>query len=159
MSRFTILMYHSVSKARSVSERKYACSPQRFLAHMRFLRSRKYNLVGLREISEHVRQGAEMPPNTVAVTIDDGLCDTYENAFPILQAYSIPATVFLVAGLVDGTNTWMEARGLPSREMLKWSQVREMQSKGIVFGSHTMTHRRLPDLSNDDARQEILESR
>jgi hypothetical protein len=38
-----------------------------------------------------------------AVTFDDGLSDLYENAFPILQKYSIPFTCFLITSLINST--------------------------------------------------------
>lgn len=39
----------------------------------------------------------------VAMTFDDGWSDTYSHAFPLLQRYELPATVFLCPGLmVDG---------------------------------------------------------
>src|SRR5579863_3324410 len=40
-------------------------------------------------------------PNAVAVTVDDGYRDFLEHAAPVLKAYAIPATVFLVTGFID----------------------------------------------------------
>ena len=48
----------------------------------------------------------------------------------------------------------------PLREkFLRWSEVEEMQREGMLIGSHTLSHPRLPAVSSDEARREIAESR
>jgi peptidoglycan/xylan/chitin deacetylase (PgdA/CDA1 family) len=96
---------------------------------------------------------------SVVVTLDDGFCDNYENAFPVLAEYRIPATIFLAVGCIGKSNTWMQKRGFSKREMLSWHQVGEMAGAGILFGAHTITHPRLIDLRADEARREIKESK
>ncbi len=44
--------------------------------------------------------------------------------------------------------------------MLTWAQAREMRESGVFeFGSHTMSHRDLAELTADEARRELAESR
>ena len=47
----------------------------------------------------------------------------------------------------------------PGREFLSWDQVREMQSEGISFGSHTVSHCLLPVETAGRRRAELLDSR
>jgi len=43
--------------------------------------------------------------------------------------------------------------------MLSWDEVREMSTNGISFGAHTVNHPVLADISLEEARREILESK
>ncbi len=43
--------------------------------------------------------------------------------------------------------------------MLDWQQIREMQTSGMTFGAHTLTHLNLPNADYEDALQEIAESK
>lgn len=155
MSRFCILMYHMVADPRSAEEHRFAIPPRRFASHMRSLRESGYTPVSLDRIQAHLAEGRELPEQPVAVTFDDGFGDNYTDAFPILRRYRIPATIFLAHDTIGGDNRWMHASGYPRRRMLDWGQILEMQSAGIGFGSHTLTHPRLSTLDRDAAQAEI----
>lgn len=155
MSRFCILMYHMVAQPRSEAERRWACPPRRFESHMRALRRAGFEPVSLAQIQAHLAGGASLPERAVAVTLDDGFADNHTNALPVLARQRIPATVFLAVSALGGDNRWMSAAGYPSRPMLDWEQIREMQDAGIAFGSHTLSHPRLSTLDREAARAEI----
>jgi peptidoglycan/xylan/chitin deacetylase (PgdA/CDA1 family) len=42
---------------------------------------------------------------------------------------------------------------------LDWREVKEMQAQGVEFGSHTLTHPMLSQVSHEVARREILRSK
>lgn len=50
--------------------------------------------------------GGTLPPRAVCITFDDGYRSTYELAHPVLQQFSLPATVFVTSGHVGTDNMW-----------------------------------------------------
>src|SRR4030095_14676836 len=59
------------------------------------------------------------------VTFDDGFQSTYDIAFPILRSAGVPATIFLVTGLIDtNTTLWFcrlnRALAATSERALDW---------------------------------------
>lgn len=69
--------------------------------------ARHYNVVSLSDLLNHLEDGS--PERTLAVTFDDGYQDNYENAFPVLQRYGVPATIFLTTGSLDSRQPlWFE---------------------------------------------------
>jgi peptidoglycan/xylan/chitin deacetylase (PgdA/CDA1 family) len=99
-----ILYYHRVN---SENDPFFpATSIDLFDQAMRFVSSH-YKVVGLGEMLERMKGGP--PEHLVAITFDDGYKDNYQNAFPILERYGLPATIFLTTGSVDSREPlWFE---------------------------------------------------
>ncbi len=91
-----ILYYHRVNNDNDPFSP--AISTELFDAEMRFI-ARRYNVVSLPRLLQHLENRER--ENVVAITFDDGYEDNYWNAFPILQRYQLPATVFLTTGSID----------------------------------------------------------
>jgi peptidoglycan/xylan/chitin deacetylase (PgdA/CDA1 family)/CelD/BcsL family acetyltransferase involved in cellulose biosynthesis len=100
-----ILYYHRVNdKLDPFSE---AMSPQLFEEHIRYL-SRNYKVASMSEIVKHLAEG-DSSEVLFGITFDDGYADNYWHAFPILQRYGVPATIFLTTnGLDSGELLWFE---------------------------------------------------
>jgi peptidoglycan/xylan/chitin deacetylase (PgdA/CDA1 family) len=132
-----------------------------FEKQMRYL-SKVYNPISLERMAQHIQNGTSFPSKAIAVTFDDGYQDNYENAYPILKKYNIPATVFLTTGFIGTGQIPAWDRGYYTAEktlMLSWQQVREMSDGGISFGSHTLTHPFLTRIPLKQARKEIHRSK
>jgi peptidoglycan/xylan/chitin deacetylase (PgdA/CDA1 family) len=95
-AQFQILFYHRVNDdvkaiCDTVPVRTFAVQMELLKAHFRVL-----PLLDLIDASER----DDVPPNAVAVTFDDGYRDNYQNAFPVLRALGLPATIFVTTGAV-----------------------------------------------------------
>jgi peptidoglycan/xylan/chitin deacetylase (PgdA/CDA1 family) len=128
-----------------------------FENQMRYL-STMYNPMSLETMAQHIQNGTSLPSRAIAVTFDDGYQDNYENAYPIVKKYNIPATLFLTTGFV-GTGelpAWEKGHYTAGKAlMLSWEQVREMSDSGIAFGSHTLTHPFLTRIPRKQVLKEI----
>jgi peptidoglycan/xylan/chitin deacetylase (PgdA/CDA1 family) len=152
--RARVLIYHSVSDD---SLNPFAVSPAAFHAQMAHLRAHR-NVIPLAELAAAVASGKPAPAGAVSVTFDDGYLDNYEAAFPILSKFSIPATIFLVAGAVREAGQAPPA-GDSDIAFLTWDQAAEMMRGGIAFGSHTLTHPSLSGLRGERLASELRESK
>ena len=152
-------MYHWISPDPGERLRHWGVTPDQFETQMRFLHEQDYRVLSLGEVLEVVRGRREAPPRAVALTFDDGYTDFLEQAWPVLERYGQPATVFLVAERVGKVNSWDLRHGDPPRRLLSWGQAAELAVRGVEFGSHTLTHPQLPRLDDREQEREIRESR
>jgi peptidoglycan/xylan/chitin deacetylase (PgdA/CDA1 family) len=99
-----ILYYHRVNED---ADPFFPSTPTSvFEREMAYL-ARRYKVVGLAELLDRLEGGR--PEALLAVTFDDGYRDNFENAFPVLQKYGLPATIFLATGSVDSREPlWFE---------------------------------------------------
>lgn len=74
--------------------------------------SRHYHFLSLSKLLDCYERHQSIPPNSVVMTFDDGFRDNFTNAYPILQQYHVPATVFLATGCVSsGDLPWPQQVG------------------------------------------------
>jgi len=132
--------------SKNIQKSQRAIGPNKFTP-LTFLKKRSgTNLIGAKQLNQ--------PEKYVVLTFDDGFRNFYTDAFPILKEYNFPATVFLPTDFI-GT----EKNKLRGKEHLTWGQVSELSDSGINFGSHTVTHPELSNLSNKDIEYEIKQSK
>lgn len=154
----SILCYHSVDPSwRS----PLAVPPEEFARQCRWL-ARNRRVVDLERAVEMLDRRFAMPAGTAAITFDDGFAGLAEHAGPALARSGLPATVFVVASMfTDGRAPvdWVMGEQPPSPQTLTLAQALEMQEAGIVFGSHSMSHRDLTQLSDEECEAELRVSK
>jgi len=103
--------------------------------------------------------GTPMPSKAIMLTFDDGYVDVAQYALPILERYGLKAAIFVVTGLIGGTNRWDERRGMPSLKLMTQGQIRHWAAKGMEFGSHSRSHRGLTTLDESELDSEVDSSK
>ena len=83
-----ILMYHRFHDRPALA---------RQLRHIR----ESYSPVSMSQVASMLADGATLPDQAIAVTVDDGYRDFYQVAYPVFREYGIPVTVYLVSQFVD----------------------------------------------------------
>ena len=99
-----ILYYHRVND--HADPFLPAISTTLFDRQMQFL-ARHHKVVSLPDLLDRLDDTSPEP--LLAITLDDGYRDNFENAYPVLQRYGLPATIFLSTGSLDsGEPLWFE---------------------------------------------------
>jgi len=154
-----VVFYHKIDyPAPDAPLRGAYTPPPRFARQMAFLKKKGTVFYTAAELITYLREHGSFPPNGLAVTFDDGWRDNFENAFPILQRYGIKATIFLVSSCIGEVSTKAVSDGEGARAHLTRAQILEMSNHGIEFGSHSVNHRLLHQLSLPEVKFEVEES-
>jgi peptidoglycan/xylan/chitin deacetylase (PgdA/CDA1 family) len=152
-----VLMYHSISQP-EVDKDPLCTSPERFEAHMLYLRRHNLRGVSMREL--YLAQNAGEATGLMGVTFDDGYEDFLDTAVPILEKLGFSATVYVVAGMLGSENNWEHDGGpRPKLRLFGADGVREVSERGMEIGSHSLTHPRLSGLESETLIHEVGDSR
>lgn len=152
-----ILMYHSISDDPEQGLHPYyrlATSPERFAEQMQWLADGGWSGVSVEEALRRLGNGEGDGTLTAAITFDDGFRDFYTEAAPVLKRHGFAATVFLPTAFISSPR-----KSWHGMECLTWSEVKELRSEGIRFGSHTVTHPNLHEVAWKRIREELASSR
>jgi peptidoglycan/xylan/chitin deacetylase (PgdA/CDA1 family) len=126
---------------------------------MAWLKHRNYQVLSLSEFLTYQDERRLPPERSVVITIDDGYTDVHRLAYPILQRYHFPATLFVVSDRVGTVNQWDQQGEVAGRPLSDWPDLKQLACAGIEIGAHTRTHPHLKTLSAERAWVEINGSR
>lgn len=152
-----ILMYHSIGDEQDSQLHPYyrtTTSPATFASQLRHLHAQGYKTCSLAQAIDQLNRDEPTTDKLVVITFDDGYHDFYRYAFPLLSQYGFSATMFLPTFCIGSTPV-----SFKGKECLTWSEVRELNRHGTYFGSHTVTHPQLRDLTASAVNGELANSK
>jgi len=98
-----VLCYHRVldvgDPSRASADPALVTSLHVFERQMEII-AQRFHPVTLSDTIRWMQGQGTLPPRSVLITFDDGVADTYTNAFPVMKRLSIPGTVFLATGFI-----------------------------------------------------------
>jgi len=124
-----VLSYHNFSPPET---NRLTVSQRAFGQQMEFLREKGYRVIPMDQFFDFLEWKAAIPPKSVVLTIDDGWRSAYEIAFPILEQYGYPASLFIYTDMIAS-----------GKQALSWNLLKEMAAYGITAECHTRSHRNL----------------
>jgi len=153
-----ILLYHRIAEApnKEAAKTTLFVHPKHFTFQMALV-SRLFRVLTMAEFYERLRQGS-LPPRSLTLTFDDATEDFIELALPVLNRFRLPVTLFVVAGKLGQTSDWLSFRGIPPAPLLTDKVLRELPS-WVEIGAHSLTHRQFRELSKDELRAEVIDSK
>jgi len=86
-------------------------------------------------------------PHRLLITFDDGHQSNFELALPVLEELGLMAIFFI-------TSDW-----IGRKDFLDEEQILGLRRAGMLIGSHGVTHRYFSDLSADEVRRELADSK
>ncbi len=144
----TVLMYHGViaahaplPKEREAGADLYDVSAENFRAQLSWLKEHLY-----RSVTIHKNLDAFSTKETL-LTFDDGEMNNYTVALPLLKEFGFAGHFFLIAKRV-GKEGYMG-----------WEHIRQLQSDGMVIGSHGFSHEILTNLLDTQIQEELTASK
>lgn len=145
---FRILTYHRIAERPRDS---HTVKTDHFRNHMSFLADH-HPVIGLGELAQRLVNGPVPEKGSIAVTFDDGYSEAATIVSEILDQHKIPATFFIITGLLD------KEIQFPGGPFLTWEGVGQMAAAGFSIGSHAVSHQSLGGMSPKEAELELVNS-
>lgn len=149
-----ILMYHSIAHADGPT----SIAPSVFADQMQTIADAGVPVISLDDLVAARAGRKTLAPRSVIITFDDGFVDFRDAAWPVLERLGFTSIVYLPTAQMGRSENWVGATE-PLRPLMSWQDIRHLASKGVMFGSHTVTHPDLNGLSPDELAAELTKSR
>ena len=140
-----IFLYHHIVKEESEIQYDYMQTTEKtFEEQIRGLENLGYHFISYQDLIDYNNGQKKLYKKSCDLTFDDGCRDIYTNAYPILQKYNIPFTMFVVTNAVG-------ADGCAS-----WEELKEMQDSGLaLIASHSTNHTEFNKLSVEETLENV----
>ena len=145
----SVLMYHHIAPAPqslAPADAQFFVDPSAFDRQLFTLLANGFNVVTLDRVVGALQAGQPLPAKAVAITVDDGWQDFWQNALPIVNKYAVPVTLFAIANA--DSHPYMS----PNE---RWA----LAHSGVDVEAHSLTHPHLTKVLPAQANAEVANSK
>lgn len=147
-----VIMHHSIGIPSIKWNFNYlTCNYKIFESQLKWIKNMGYNTISLNELYQYMYDGTHIKNKPVVLTFDDGYCDNWVFAYPLLKKYGMKATIYVNPefiefrkeknNLEDVWNNNVSIEDLDSLGYLSWDELKIMEEDGLMdIQSHSMTH-------------------
>lgn len=158
-NKVNVLLYHQIGDTpNSRTNLDCFCNSKEFYRQMEFLMNSDYKVISLTTAMDLLFNKRIIDSKYVVLTFDDGCEKFYDIAFPILEKFNFPSTIYPVAGYFGKYASW-SIRNNPDLKILSKSMLIELNKLGVEIGAHTMNHPKLTHIKRDDAINQVKDSK
>lgn len=157
--KIPILLYRCVEDQPSTDSKPWVVSQELFMEHLDMLVELGWVGLTVGQLTELTLAGAPIPERAVVLTFDDGFRNFTSNAWPLLKARGLPATLYVTAGPVSGSSEWPEPAGAGQCPTLGAVEIGGLSDDGVEIGARSMTRPQLDAVGRERAWREIRDSK
>ncbi|WP_286687417.1 poly-beta-1,6-N-acetyl-D-glucosamine N-deacetylase PgaB [Acinetobacter sp. GWC1_38_13] len=136
-----VIGYHEITDEKDALIPSYAVTTQQFSEHIQWLKKNGYHFINVDQLIKAHQGKYRLPKKPVLLTVDDGYQSFYQNAYPIIRKNKIPVLLAVVGSWLEPSNLEKVDFGgepIDRNKILSWSELKEMQSSGLVeIASHS----------------------
>jgi len=125
-----------------------------------------YEFINIEVASKLIQEESESigSHRAIAFSFDDGFSDCYDSIAPELDKYNVNAAFFVNPNFVDGDEDYCldfisNKVMTPDKKPMTWSQIKILSESGFVIGNHTLDHKRLSHLDEEEFLKQVKESK
>lgn len=147
-----ILMYHNLKNLdanASQTQKTWTVAPSDFAEQLDYLAARGFHTITLAQLVAFFDTGTSLPEHPIILTFDDGWKDDYTVAFPELKKRGM-------VGVFFAPTSYIKAGGAT---FINWDDAKEMDTAGMEFGSHTVNHVDLKQITLEQGAQQLADSK
>lgn len=129
-ARVSVLGYHDFTDGSSTND--MILNIEDFRRQLQAIKDAGLPVISMRQFLDWKQAKADIPAESVLITIDDGWKATHTLAMDVLKEFAYPYTVFLYKNYVD----------IGGRS-LTYDEIRELAANGATLSSHSVSHQNM----------------
>lgn len=125
-AQVTVLGYH---RFENPAHDALAITTEEFRSQMQALKDNEIEVISMDDFLAWRRGERNIPARSAIITIDDGYNCGYTQAWPVLQEFGYPFTMYVYTNYISAGG-----------RSITWEQLEEMRDAGVDIASHSVSH-------------------